>query len=301
MAALEILAAVLTLTVVGAVLAAEDGMETRTPPTAREEGLRIFVCGHSFHVFVGPLLKKLAKEAGFRRHQLIGIQMLGGSEVSQHWALEDGQQKVKPALTSGKVDVLTLSPAWAMPDPSIDRFVELGTSHNPDIRVVLQQSWPAYDGSEPPDRIKHNAERDGKTVADLKPRLDQQRKIFEAQTDRINARYGRRIVFVAPAGQAVLALREAIMKGEAPGIERQSQLFRDALGHGLTPVEHLVSYVFFACIYDRSPVGMKSFKKDGDETWSRLDNLLQRIAWDTVIAHPYSGVSADGGGHQGQS
>jgi hypothetical protein len=97
--------------------------------------------------------------------------------------------------------------------------------------------------------------------------------------------------------QAVLALREKVMKGEAPGIQRQSQLFRDALGHGLEPIQHLVAYVYFACIYRRSPVGLKAFKKDGDEAWNRLDDLLQRIAWETVLEHPFAGVRPTGTGN----
>jgi hypothetical protein len=259
-------------------------------PQSVEEGQRVFVCGHSFHIYIGQSLKKLAAEAGLQKHRLVGVQMLGASEVHQHWALEGNRQQVKPALTAGLVDVLTLSPAWGMPDAAIDRFVELGLAKNPKLRVIVQQSWSGFDGSTPPDRIKDNAERDTKTVADLKPRMDAQRAIFEKQAREINERHKTQVVFIAPAAQAVLALREKVMKGEAPGVQRQSQLFRDALGHGLEPVQNLVSYVFFACIYRRSPVGLKAFKKDGDETWNRLDDLLQRIAWETVLEDPCAGV-----------
>lgn len=270
-----------------------EGEPTAAASTAlySTEGQRVFVCGHSFHVYIHQSLPKLAGEAGIK-HQAVGVQMLGASEVHQHWDLARGN-KVKPALSAGLVDVLTLSPAWRMPDKAIDLFVELGLSKNPNLRVILQQSWSGYDGAEPPARIKDNSERDRKTVADLKPRLDAQRAIFEKQAQEINDKYKKQVVFVAPAAQAVLALREKITKGEAPGLERQSQLFRDALGHGLAPVQNLVSYVFFACIYHRSPIGMKTFKKQGDDAWNRLDDLLQQIAWDTVLAHPFSGVKGD--------
>jgi hypothetical protein len=98
------------------------------------------------------------------------------------------------------------------------------------------------------------------------------------------------VVFVAPAAPAVLALREKVRQGQAPGVERQSQLFRDSLGHGLEAIQNLVSYLFFACIYHRNPVGMKAFKKEGDPIQNQREDLLQRIAWETVLAHPFSGV-----------
>jgi hypothetical protein len=263
-----------------------------TAPQRIDEGQRVFVCGHSFHVYIAPSLAKLAEEGGLKKHQTAGVQMLGSSEVHQHWNLPDGRNKAKAALTAGLVDVLTLSPAWGMPDKAIDKFVDLALSGNPGVRVILQQSWSAYDGAGA-DRIKDVRERDKKTVADLKPRLDAQRAIFEQQARQINQRCGKELVFVAPAGQAVLALRQKIIEGEAPGLQRQSDLFRDALGHGREPVQNLVSYVFFACIYQRSPIGMKAFTKAGDDAHNRLDRLLQNIAWETVRSHPCSGVKAD--------
>jgi hypothetical protein len=263
------------------------------PPAAVEhsieKGLRVFVCGHSFHIFIGNSLNMLAAEAGLKQHELVGVQGLPASEVSQHW--ERGG-KVKAALNSGRVDVLTLSPAWKMPDEAIDKFVDLALTNSPGVRVILQQSWSGYDGADPPHRIRNNAERDGKTLDDLKPQLDRKRDIFLRQAQEINKRHRKQVVFVAPVAQAVLSLRERVMHGGAPGIQRQSELFSDALGHGKEPVKNLVSYVFFACIYHRNPAGMKAFKKDGNEPWNLLDDLLQKIAWETVISHGQSGVVA---------
>jgi hypothetical protein len=47
-------------------------------------GLRIFTSGHSFHVFVPPLLDQLARKAGIQGHHQIGLQSMGGSTVLQH-------------------------------------------------------------------------------------------------------------------------------------------------------------------------------------------------------------------------
>ena len=49
------------------------------------KGQRVFTCGHSFHVFVYPLLAEIAKSAGIRDHVGVGMSSIGGSRVIQHW------------------------------------------------------------------------------------------------------------------------------------------------------------------------------------------------------------------------
>src|SRR5438093_309719 len=69
------------------------------------KGQRIFTCGHSFHVFVYPLLGELAKAAGIDDQELVGLSRIGGSKVIQHWAVADEKNAAKAALVAGKVDV----------------------------------------------------------------------------------------------------------------------------------------------------------------------------------------------------
>jgi len=128
------------------------------PTAAAADGLRVIVAGHSFHVFIAKPLADVARAAGVRGHANAGVQSIGGSRVSQHWDLPDEKNKAKQALAAGGVDVLTLSPAWVMPDAGIDRFADLAVRHNPDARVVVQQSWAGWDGLEPPFRVRTNAE-----------------------------------------------------------------------------------------------------------------------------------------------
>ena len=100
-----------------------------------------------------------------------------------------------------------------------------------------------------------------------------------------------------PAPQAVIALREKIVAGKAPGLKRQSDLFTDATGHGTPPLKALVGYCNYAVLYRRSPVGLAvpAILKDaklGDQE-GPLNRLLQELAWDAVTRHPLSGVRAD--------
>lgn len=105
---------------------------------------------------------------------------------------------------------------------------------------------------------------------------------LEKQAKEINAKAGKQVVFIVPAGEAVLALRAKVIAGEVPGITKQSELFRDPIGHGLEPLTRLVSYCNYAAIYRTSPVGLKVFEKDGDENARKLNRMLQEIAWKAV-------------------
>jgi hypothetical protein len=112
----------------------------------------------------------------------------------------------------------------------------------------------------------------------------------------LNKKLGKETLFIVPVGQAVIALREKIIAGEAPGLNKQDDLFFDAIGHGKAPLQALAVYCHFAVIYQRSPVGLpvpavmaKTNNKDNE----KLNRLLQELAWDAVIHHPLSGVKAD--------
>ena len=84
------------------------------------------------------MLTEAAKNAGIEGHAQAGYSGIGGSRVIQHWNLEDEKHQAKVVLSTGKVDVLTLSPIW-MPDEGIEKFARLGFEHNPNIRVTVQE------------------------------------------------------------------------------------------------------------------------------------------------------------------
>ena len=102
------------------------------------------------------------------------------------------------------------------------------------------------------------------------------------------------MLFLVPAPQAVIALREKVIAGQAPGLKTQEDLFTDPLGHGTAPLRTLVAYCNFAVMYRRSPVGLpvpEDLKraKLGDQE-QPLNRLLQELAWEAVVQHPLSGV-----------
>ena len=256
---------------------------------ADEPQLRVFYTGHSFHMFVPARVGAAAKAAGLSEYRLAGTQGIGGSRVIQHWDKDNGDNAARRALMKGAVDVFTMAPHLKLPDEGVDRFVELGLKHNPKMRFLVQQSWVPFDYLDR--RVKDNAERDAAELDVKKLRADHARwrGDMEAQVKALNKKAGRDAVFIVPAGDAVVKLRELVAEGKAPGVAKQSDLFTDAIGHGKLPVVVLVSYCNYACITGRSPVGLRVKEP---AVGAELHDLLQRVAWDTVSGYPMSGVTA---------
>lgn len=262
-----------------------------------EKGLRVYSAGHSFHVFVPGNLVDMAKGAGIKDHVLVGLSSIGGSRVIQHWDLAEDKFKSKEHLRSGKVDVLTLSPIH-LPDDGIEKFTNLGLEHNPEIRVTIEEFWLPFDIYDPPfkqrpAKVDHNAP----TGEDLRKLHAPYFKSMDEHIDALNKSFGKQVLFIVPAGQAVIALREKIIAGEAPGLKTQEDLFTDPIGHATAPLQALVSYCHFAVIYRRTPVGLPMpaiMAKAKNPAWDeKLNLLLQQLAWDAVSQHPLSGVKVE--------
>ena len=250
-------------------------------------GLRIFYTGHSFHMFVPPQVEAIAQVAGIHGNQTAGRQGIGGSKVIQHWELGDDKNKAKPALGTGQIDVFTMAAHLAIPDDGITHFTKLGLKHNPNLRLLVQASWYPYDVSDSEKRIRDNSARDAAKIADLQAAVDEWRKLLEAQVDDLNREHGKRAVFIVPVGDAVVKLRSLVVAGTYPGVSKQSELFRDPIGHGGPHIQWLASYCNFAAIYRMSPMGLTvSVEALNPEQHS----ILQKIAWETVSGYTYAGL-----------
>jgi hypothetical protein len=276
--------------------AAETVAQDKTKENLAEpitKGQRVFTCGHSFHVWVPGILADLCRGAQIKDHVQIGLSSIGGSQVISHWKIADDKNKAKEALKSGKVDVLTLSPIF-LPDAGIESFTKLALENNKDIRIVVQPIWLRWDIYEPttkrPNKVDHNAI----TGPELRKRHEVYFMEMDAYIRELNKKQGKTVLFVVPAAQAVIALREKIIAGKAPGLKTQEDLFTDELGHGKPPLQALVAYCNYAVIYRRSPVGLpvpnvlKQAKLGNDE--EKLNRLLQELAWEAVVQHPLSGL-----------
>lgn len=268
-----------------------------SPVHAKEDlaplaGLKVLSAGHSFHVWMPPLVVEMAKAAGIQGHEQLAISSIGGSKVIQHWDLPPEKNKAKPILEAGKADLFTMAPTF-LPDPGIENFSKLGLQHNPKLRLTLQQNWVPFEDSEVwlSKSKPKSIDRDGITLAQLRAKHDPYFKMIEDHVKELNARMPEAKIAIVPSGEAVLALRDKVIKGEAPGIKTQNELFTDALGHPAAQIRVLSAYCHYSVIYRRSPVGLPVVSQLTKlPEAEKLNRLLQEIAWKAVTGHPMSGV-----------
>jgi len=258
------------------------------------QGQRVYSVGHSFHVFMPNILRDIAQAADIKDHAQVGLSSIGGSRVIQHWDLADDKFKSKEALKAGKVDVLTLAPIF-LPDDGIENFVALALEHNPKIRITVQEFWLPFEAFTPPalkrqETVDHNA----LTVEELRQRHAPYFQSIDDHVKLLNEKHHTNAVYVVPVGQAVIALREKILAGQAPGLKTQGELFTDPIGHATPPLQALVAYCHFAVTYRRSPVGLPTPAVLGARSKNPADpalvKLLQELAWQAALEHPLSGV-----------
>jgi len=287
------------------------------------QGQKYVMATHSFNVFIGPSrardaqaqtlsqtspgpLAALAAERGKVGHENLAVQMIGGSTPMQHWKQGDGDDSkniAKVALNKGGVDVFTMSPNALMPEPGIDLFGDLVIKTNPNARILVQNSWSAWDGTGVTasvggtERPKFaNEDHDKADIAAIDgwlASLESKGGYLErmrAQLEGINQRAGRQMTYVVPSSNAAYTLRKEILKGNIPGITKQSEIFRDGMGHPTTPLANVVTYTWYAAMYRESPIGLSALIERNDPNSARRELILQQIAWNAVIAEPMSGV-----------
>lgn len=267
---------------------------SKTTTTSTAKGLRVFSCGHSFHIWVVPLLNEMAMYAGIANHEIAGRSSIGGSIVMKHWDVPDDKNTAKQLLKEGKVDVLTLSPIW-LPDDGIENFAKLAFAHNPNIRITVQEYWLPNDEYNPvyPLETKKKVDHNATTIPALRQAQDQYDHDIDEHVRGINKKLGKDVLVTVPVGKAVVALREKIIAGQCPGIAQQTELFRDNWGHPTQPIMALAGYCHFAIIYKRSPIGLpRPAILTRNPAWDeKLNRLLQELAWEAVTKHPMSGVT----------
>jgi hypothetical protein len=264
-----------------------------TAQEASPKGLKVLSAGHSFHVWMPPLVAEMAKAAGIQGHEQLAVSSIGGSKVIQHWELPPEKNKAKPVLVAGQAELFTMAPTF-LPDPGIENFVKLGLEHRADVRFTLQQNWVPYE--DPAiwlSRTKpKSVDRDGKTVEQLRAIHTPYFQMIEGHVKELNGRIPGARIAVVPCGEAVLALRAKVIAGEAPGVSRQSELFTDVLGHPGPQIRALSAYCHFAVMYRRDPAGLPVVSPLAKlPEAERLNRLLQSIAWKAVSEHPLSGVT----------
>jgi hypothetical protein len=267
------------------------------------DGQHMFYASHSLMWDVPPPLAEIVSAYGITNHTL-SIQSMGFSRTQQFWDQPEAQSQAKQALKTGTYDDFVMSP-MDMPDTGVAEFVKLGILNNPHMRFFVQNNWAGFNNDGQKAQQSMQLMMSGKlkswdqtTEEDLKTLNTECEKAFEAQVKQINEQIGHEVLFIIPTSQANSELRAKIIRKEFPGLDKQSDLFLDQIGHPKPPLVALNAYLHFATIYGRSPVGLPMptiLKKANNPKWDdNFNKALQELAWKTVTTYPLSGVKASG-------
>jgi hypothetical protein len=239
---------------------------------------------------------ELAKAAGLTNHN-VAMQRMGFSRTQQFWDQPEGQSDAKKALKAGKMHVFVMSP-MDMPDKGVAEFVNLGILNNPNMKFYVQNNWAGFnqDGQKARQSMMGPAHPwDGTTEEQLKTLNTECEKAFETQVKEINEKIGRPVLFIIPTSQVNSNLRAMIIRKEFTGLEKQSQLFLDNIGHPTPVLVTLNAYTHYATIYGRSPVGLpmpSTLKRANNPKFDeKFNKSLQELAWKVVTSYPLSGVT----------
>ncbi|MCE9568025.1 MAG: formylglycine-generating enzyme family protein [Planctomycetes bacterium] len=261
------------------VLVAANEKPTKEPEAVKKPpaGLRVMFNGNSWFNFVPGGVADQVRAAGIEGHKEVKAAKPNDFSV----------------IEAGEVDVYAHGVHWWMEVPwgkdgvFAEKIVEMGRKVNPNFRAYYHAAWLVGDGRAKD--IKTTADYDESKLADVQTALDKTRKGVETTVDKLNEKFGKRVVFLVPVGDATVKLRGMILEGKYPGVKKQSELWTDAMPHAGPHVMALSGYCHFAAIYRTSPVGLKidRFKELTDEQHA----ILQKIAWETVSKYPYAGVA----------
>jgi len=277
-------------------------------------GLKIQWIGHSFHMFLPGPVAKLAKEAGIQGHTDVGKDMIGASSPCEHWnraypedkqvggfsgmglATGNGGQAVKRNIDSGIPDVVTLASQQANPEPCISKFALkfFEKKKQPGARLMVQETWlpiwplSATDYPEAGCSAMSCTNRDAATLPVLqKIHTTVESKYRDKMRDQLtdlNKKTAANFTTLVPAWDLVVSLREMVVKGELPGVAKQTGLFRDGLGHPKAPLADGASYLWFAALYGINPTGMKALGNPATAP------VLQKLAWNVLQKEPLRGT-----------
>ena len=268
-----------TALLVGILATGTMAEEPKRPAVAEKPaGLRVMHGGHSWATENSA---PLCQAAGISGHKNLNKQGLNSNRI----------EDLTPLLEKGEIDAYVWQYSGGIPN-FLPTLVELGPKHNPNFRgVFIQMPWLVHDGRKD---VKLPEEYETTDLVEYQTKMEAYRKQQEAYVDEVNAKAGKRVVFLVPLGDGMLEVRKMIAAGKFPGITKQSA----SDGHSVLRGDHmphqgllgfrLGAYMHFAALYRMSPEGLK-FPGDGLTDEQRA--ILQKLAWEMVSKYPYAGIA----------
>ena len=265
------------------------------------EGLWVVSIGHSCVIPAIEPCITISRAEGFPGHTHF-MQFYGGASgaAEAQWQHEGERQQARPALATGKIDVMTFGHLVKFDGKMVggsaqdyERWIEFAMKHNPKIRFYIQDLWPWLPGAEREvDLTKFN-------LKDYEQAMAVSSQSVNEVVDVLARKYPDRI-HVLPAGLAMTELVRRLTNDRLPGVDAilvgqkekkaglKVGLYRDKI-HPTELVASLQGYIYFACLYQKNPARLKTaLYKD-----ESLDRILREVAWKVVTENPRTGVKVE--------
>ena len=260
--------------------------------------------GNSLTDTVNGFLSEVAASGGKNLYYI--RKTIPGCGIEGNWNLnekgfaspEGWMNNYQRVFAEKKVEHLFLQPFPNPPGIDSDaefggNFIQLARKHNPAVQPWLYAQWPALKWGkdahcEGAGWMKPVWYPPNRQPATWEEAMANKMLYYKEVFVRWNALEGEKPVRLVPGGPALIRLKEAIESGDIPGIkEFNAEIFSDNI-HLSRPGRYLIALVHYACLYGESPEGKVAHANSGLN--AEQARLFQRIAWETVLAEPLSGV-----------
>ncbi len=198
------------------------------------------------------------------------------------------------ALPNYEWDVLTLEPFGAnITDAEmVGNFVGLmnNNPNNHDAQVYLYESWPTKTDI---GTGTYSAFWEQPWAGTGFSATVRTRDYFQKLTDQVNAtEMGLdKDILIVPVGDVLNSLDKRMRAGDIPGFASGVDLYRDDVHFKEGVGYFAVSTAFYATLYHDNPMGLAIPASMTSTVTPEFAAIVQRVVWDVVAGHPYSGVS----------
>lgn len=198
------------------------------------------------------------------------------------------------ALATFVWDVLSIQPFDRQLTSDTDyagRFINTGLPHNSNMQVYVYSRWPRQS------RFQSRG-YDAWWLTNYSILVTgsfETRDYFQKLVNALRANWTNVLRYpplLVPVGDSMYTFNQHIKAGHVPGITNIAQLYSDDI-HLTSTGAYLAACAYFATLYQESPIGLAY---DGyGLTDPALAAIIQTCVWDTVLFHPYSGVTPEPG------
>lgn len=278
---------------------------TQPPPNPEARGLRSYHIGNSLTDTINDWLEPIADSTGV--DHVYSRWTIPGAPVAWIWdnkgsgiGTPEGAVDIDThARTFAPIDHMSVQP---YADPSLEpqagaaiKMLNTVRAHSPNVQFWVYAQWaPHLSWSENALAIGAGWATPSWSVprapTSWEQAIENQLLYHEAFRKWVDDRTEGKSPLVVPAGLAMRNLKRAVEAGQVPGMSDFFAAHFEDDEHLTDKGQYLVALVFYACFYRQSPEGRVTF--EGSTLTEAQARVYQRIAWETAVAYPWSGLSA---------